>query len=72
MAALGRVRRYVFRRDIGRYANRIANGSFSLNGKTYKLDQNNGTNTLHGGYLGWNTDVWTGRRRWDRQDRRWR
>jgi aldose 1-epimerase len=44
---------------IGRYANRIAGGTFSLNGKTYKLDQNNGTNTLHGGYLGWNTDVWT-------------
>jgi aldose 1-epimerase len=44
---------------IGRYGNRIANGKFSLNGKTYKLDQNNGENTLHGGYLGWNTDVWT-------------
>ena len=43
---------------IGRYGNRIANGKFSLNGKTYKLDQNNGTNMLHGGYLGWNTDVW--------------
>jgi aldose 1-epimerase len=43
---------------IGRYANRIANGSFTLNGQTYKLDQNNGTNTLHGGYLGWNTVVW--------------
>jgi len=44
---------------IGRYANRIANASFSLNGTTYKLDANNGTNTLHGGYLGWNTTVWT-------------
>jgi aldose 1-epimerase len=44
---------------IGRYANRIANASFSLNGTTYKLDANNGTNTLHGGYLGWNTDVWS-------------
>jgi aldose 1-epimerase len=43
---------------IGRYANRIANASFSLNGKTYKLDANNGPNTLHGGYLGWNTRVW--------------
>jgi aldose 1-epimerase len=43
---------------IGRYANRIANASFSLNGATYKLDANNGTNTLHGGYLGWNTSVW--------------
>jgi aldose 1-epimerase len=44
---------------IGRYGNRIANGKFSLNGKTYKLDQNNGSNTLHGGFLGWNTHVWT-------------
>jgi aldose 1-epimerase len=43
---------------IGRYANRIANASFSLNGTTYKLDANNGSNTLHGGYLGWNTRVW--------------
>jgi aldose 1-epimerase len=44
---------------IGRYANRIANASFNLNNTTYKLDANNGTNTLHGGYLGWNTDVWS-------------
>lgn len=44
---------------IGRYANRIANASFVLGGTTYKLDANNGTNTLHGGYLGWNTKVWT-------------
>ena len=46
---------------IGRYANRIANASFTLNhGQTYTLDANNGSNTLHGGYLGWNTAVWTG------------
>jgi aldose 1-epimerase len=44
---------------IGRYANRIANASFGLNSHTYKLDANNGLNTLHGGYLGWNTKVWT-------------
>jgi aldose 1-epimerase len=43
---------------IGRYANRIANASFGLNGTTYKLDANNGVNSLHGGYLGWNTQVW--------------
>jgi aldose 1-epimerase len=45
---------------IGRYANRIAGASFQLNGgKTYTLDANNGTNTLHGGFLGWNTMVWS-------------
>ena len=43
---------------IGRYANRIGGHSFSLNGHDYTLDANNGTNTLHGGYLGWNTVVW--------------
>jgi aldose 1-epimerase len=45
---------------IGRYANRIAFGKFSLNGTSYQLDENNNGNTsLHGGYLGWNTAVWT-------------
>ena len=43
---------------IGRYANRIGGASFSLDGNTYKLDANNGVNSLHGGYLGWNTRVW--------------
>jgi aldose 1-epimerase len=31
----------------------------SNNGTTYTLDANNGNNTLHGGYLGWNTVVWS-------------
>jgi aldose 1-epimerase len=34
---------------VGRYANRIANGTFTLDGKTYTLPKNDGANTLHGG-----------------------
>jgi aldose 1-epimerase len=43
---------------IGRYANRIANGTFTLNGTSYCLDANNGANTLHGGFEGFDTKVW--------------
>lgn len=44
---------------IGRYANRIANASFTLNGVTYHLPANNGPNTLHGGLNAYNTRVWS-------------
>jgi aldose 1-epimerase len=43
---------------LGRYANRIADGAFSLDGVEYSLDVNNGPNTLHGGSLGWDRLIW--------------
>ena len=41
-----------FGATVGRYANRIANGEYQLNGKTYFLAKNNGENNLHGGEKG--------------------
>jgi len=46
---------------IGRYANRIARGSFTLDGQKYSLPLNNGENTLHGGPHGFNNVVWKAR-----------
>ena len=43
---------------IGRYANRIAGASFSLDGKEYPLTDNDGGNCLHGGRPGWQKMLW--------------
>ncbi|HKK45018.1 MAG TPA: aldose epimerase family protein [Balneolaceae bacterium] len=43
---------------IGRYANRIANAKFTLNGKEYSLPANDGKNTLHGGTRGFDRRLW--------------
>jgi len=46
---------------IGRYANRIGKCRFELNGVEYKLYQNNGPNTLHGGLKGFDKVIWNAR-----------
>lgn len=46
---------------IGRYGNRIARGKFTLGGKAFQLDLNDGVNTLHGGFTGFYSQVWTAR-----------
>lgn len=43
---------------VGRYANRIAKGKFTLDGIEYNTPVNNGPNTLHGGPKGWHSVVW--------------
>lgn len=48
-----------FGATIGRYANRIANGAFMLNGVKYHLPRNNGKNTLHGGFHGFGKKLFT-------------
>jgi aldose 1-epimerase len=44
---------------VGRYANRIANASFELDGKRFQLPANDGANALHGGLAGFDRKAWT-------------
>jgi aldose 1-epimerase len=43
---------------IGRYANRIGNAAFTLNGAAYRLQKNDGNNHLHGGEMGFHKVLW--------------
>ena len=47
-----------FNATIGRYANRIKNGIFTLDGTTYHLPINDTTNSIHGGIHGLNVKIW--------------
>ncbi len=46
---------------VGRYGNRIARGAYTLEGKTFHAPQNNNGNMLHGGTLGFDKKVWSGK-----------
>ncbi len=49
---------FFFGATVGRYANRIAGGKFTIDNKTYELEINNGPNHLHGGSGSFNTKIW--------------
>ncbi|MEN3791276.1 aldose epimerase family protein [Fulvimarina sp. MAC3] len=44
--------------SVGRFANRIAKGRFSLDGREYQLETNDGPNHLHGGSKGFGVTIW--------------
>ena len=50
--------RRFFGATVGRYANRIANAQFSLDGAAVQLAANNGPNALHGGLDGFDRKLW--------------
>ncbi|WP_461239904.1 aldose epimerase family protein [Paucilactobacillus sp. N302-9] len=45
-------------RSIGRIAGRLKNGSFTLNGLSFQVNQNEGNNSLHGGENGFSSQIW--------------
>ena len=52
--------RAYFGATIGRYANRLAKGSFSMEGRVYHVPLNNNANAMHGGPQGFSTKLWKG------------
>ncbi len=52
--------KFCFGSIVGRFANRIGDAKFTLNGKEYPLDKNDGPNTLHGGFDGYDKMMWSG------------
>ena len=50
--------KYFFGATIGRFANRIANSTFDINGVQYKVTKNEGQNSIHGGRVGFDKVVW--------------
>ncbi|MHC2068349.1 aldose epimerase family protein [Bremerella sp. T1] len=51
-----------FGATVGRYANRVAKGKFTLDGKEYTLATNNGPNSLHGGEKGFDKVIWAAKK----------
>lgn len=49
---------YYMGATVGRFANRIANASFTIDGESYHLENNDGENTNHGGYSGFHNKIW--------------
>lgn len=54
-----------FGATMGRVTNRIANGTFVLDGDTIRIDKNNGQHAIHGGSKGWRQQVFKGNQRND-------
>lgn len=51
---------FFFGATVGRYGNRIGGGKFTIDGKTYQLELNDGINHLHGGINSFHTKIWKG------------